>query len=297
VSTIRVFSALLAAVIGCSPAAAEYREFTGTISFQDSSPGGSAKFLPEGVSVSGSGVAWSRNGWSLSGPHRQIRSFAGVKGFTGSLTTAFGSTAGYTQMVFVSGFGPGNTVMQSPCWASAYTGCLTTNTGAPPGSRLHGKMPVRGLAERFIGPGNRVAAFPLTNAKKGLGLGGTVMGISGSEPSVRFGTWETGMVSEMNVIVESHPAKGGPIYGNVTGVGFDTRTTHGMGTVQFVTPIRTVSQPIVCPLPPCAPILGKRGAVVALTLHFAPEPARGVLLLAACGALALLGVSRRRARR
>ena len=287
----RAFVALLAAVIVCSPAAAEYREFTGTISFKDSSPGGSARFLPEGVSVSGSGVAWSHNGWSASGQHRIVRSFAGIQGFKGSLTTAFGSTGGYTQMVFVSGFGPGNTVMQPLCFAQTYVGCLTTNTVGQPW--LHGKMPVHGLAERSVN-GKRTAAFRLTsNGMTGLGLGGTLPALSGTETSVRFGTWRTAKVSEMNVVVESHPAKGGPIFSNITGIGFDTRTTMGMGMVQLVTPIRTISQPIVCPLPPCAPILGKHGAVVALTLHFAPEPARGVLLLAACGVLALLGATRK----
>lgn len=272
----RALVALLCGVLIAAPAPAAYYEFTGTLSFADPSPGGSARFLPEGVSLSGSGVAYSSNGT----PFRQIGSFAGVQGFTGSLTTSFGSTAGYTQMVFVSGIGPG---MHCPLGViPPPTGCFTTNTVGQP--RLHGKMPVRGLAERFAA-GKRNAAFRLTTAgKTGLGLGGTLPAISGSEPSVRFGTWTTGTVSEKNVVVESHPAKGGPVLGNITGMGSDNRTSMGMGTVQFVTPIRTVG---LLGLP------GQRAAIAKLTLNFAPEPGRAALLLAGCFALVILGASRK----
>ena len=274
----RALVALLCGVLIAAPAPAAYYEFTGTLSFVDPSPGGSARFLPEGVGVSGSGVADSNSG--VQG-FRWIYGFGAVKGFAGALTTNFGSTGGYTQKAFLSGVGLDK---------------FTTNTVGQP--YLHGKMAVRGLAERLFN-GNRTVAFPLTvGMSKGLGLGGTVMASSGTFESVRFGTWKTITVSEPNVIVESHPALGIALYGDVTGMGFDTRTASGMGMVQLVTPIRTVSQPIVCPQPPCAPILGNRGTVATLTLTFAPEPGRAVLLLSACFALVLLGAGRaRRARR
>ena len=48
-------------------------------------------------------------------------------------------------------------------------------------------------------------------------------------PSVRFGTWTTGTVSEMTVVVESHPAMGGPVLGNITGMGFDNAHVDGNG--------------------------------------------------------------------
>lgn len=268
----RVVVSLIAAVLAGGPARAAYYEFTGTISIKDASPGGSARFLPEGVSVSGSGIAFSSN----APPFRWIYGFGAVKGFTGARTTNFGSTAGYTQMVVLNGVGPDE---------------FTTNTVGQP--YLHGKMAVRGLASRFFN-GDPTAAFPLTvGMSRGLGLGGSVMATSGTFQSVRFGTWKTITVSEPNVIVESHPAMSSVVYGNITGMGFDDRTTMGMGTVQFVTPIRTVSQPVVCPLPlpPCAPIPA-RGAVAVLTLTFTPEPGRAALLLAASSALALLGVRR-----
>jgi hypothetical protein len=279
-----VIFALLTAVLAAGPARAAYYEFTGTLSFKDPSPGGSARFLPEGVSVSGSGVAYS------SAPQfRWIYGFGAVKGFTGSRTTNFGSTAGYTQRAFVSGFGPGSNSMHT-CFPPSSAGCFTTNTVGQ--WWLHGKMGVPGLAERF-GPGARNAAFPLTvGMSRGLGLGGTVMASSGTFPSVRFGTWRTITVSEPNVVIESHPAMGTVVYGDVTGMGFDTRTPSGMGTVQFVTPIRTVSQPVICPLPPCAPVPEKYGAVAVLTLTFAPEPGRAALLIAACLSLVLLGARR-----
>jgi len=246
------------------PARANYYHFTGTFSLPDSSPGGSARFLPEGVGVSGSGVAYSRN----APPNRAIHGFGAVKGFTGALTTVLGSTGGYTQQVFLSGIGPGS---------------FTTNTVGQP--RLHGKLAVRGLAERLIN-GNRTAAFPLTaGGSKGLGLDGTLMASSGTFPSVRFGTWTTGTVVESNVIVETHPAMGSVVFGDLSAMGFDNRTPLGMGTVQFVTPIRTVG---LLGMP------GNRAAIGALTLTFAPEPGRAVLLLVACAALSLLGARRSR---
>ncbi len=208
--------------------------------------------------------------------HQTISRFGAIQGFTGAGTTNSGSTAGYTQRVVLNGVTPQ---------------VLTNNTVGQP--YLHGKFAVRGLAERF-GPSGRTAAFPLTGGmSKGLGLGGTLMVVSGTFPSVQFGTWTTHTVKLKSVIVASHPAQGGPVFGDISAMGFDARTNSGMGDVQLVTPVRTVSQLPVCPLPPCAPVLGNRGAIVALTLHFAPEPSRGAMLFGACLALAWLG--RRRA--
>ncbi len=247
----RALFGLIAAVLAAAPATANYYEFTGTISFSDSSK----RFLPEGKSLSGSGV-----GFSSGAPSNEVR-LSVVNGFTGTLQTAFGSTVGYTQQAFLTNVGTGKFNESSPV------------------AGLHGKWAVGGLARR-----NNYASFPLTaNEMTGLGLGGTLPAFKGSTPSVRFGTWTTGTVVETNVITESHPAMGSVFYGSLSVMGFDKRTSLGMGTVQFVTPIRTVG---------LLGVPGNRAAIGTLTLTFAPEPGRAALLIGGGTAVALLGARR-----
>lgn len=247
ISILRTLLALVAISLVAASAHAEYFEYTGKLEF-----GGSPRFLPKGVTVSGSGT-----GVSSVSPNEIDLSV--VNGFTGTLQTMFVLTAGWTQQAFLTTAGAGD----------------FSKPSAPAG--LHGKMAVGGIAKRLVSK-NPYAAFPLTKGgMTGLGLGGTLPAISGKTPAVKFGTWTTRTVVVTNVIVASPSGK----IGNLVAKGSDARTTMGMGTVQLVTPIRTVSG-----------TPNDRGAIAKLSLTFAPEPSRGVLLLAGCAALALLGVSR-----
>jgi hypothetical protein len=134
---LRLLIALLAAAIA-APASADYYQFTGTFSFAKSSEG----FLPTGVSVSGSGVAsFNPNAIDL----------VQVAGFTGTLQTSFGSTAGYSQKAFITRIGDGS--FSKP-----------TSSG-----KLRGRLGVGGLG-RYSGPGSNTFSFPLTaNEMTGLG--------------------------------------------------------------------------------------------------------------------------------
>ena len=256
--------ALLAWIIcAClaSPAAAAYYQFTGTFSISARSP----RFLPQGTIASGSGI-----GISGLAPKNEIRDLAGVAGFAGPLTTSvLSGGVGYTRKASLTGIGDAN-------FAATLLG------------KLQGELAVGGVAQRFVN-GVATGKFPLTtSATAGLGLGGTVPQISGtSTVKVRFDTWTTGSVVEAGVVTQSLPAKGVIVFGNVVGKGSDNRTSMGMGTVQLVSPIRTVG---------FLGVPGDRAAIAKLSLTFAPEPGRGALLLAGCAALALLGASRRRAR-
>jgi hypothetical protein len=261
----RSLLALLAAVPVSAPAGAAYYEFTGTIAILESSPG----FLFQGVSVSGSGI-----GFSSRAPSNEIRSFAGVSGFTGAWTqTYFQPTAGFvfTTNLAITGIGDAS-------FAAASIGTR--------GPVLLGELGVRGLFRHRKQPYHRdpthtTTSFPLTvDQTAGLGLGGTVPNMGTANFSVRFGTWRTATVWEQLVITGMGNS------GTISAMGFDARTDAGMGTVQLVTPVRTISGLVPIPAP------GDRAAVVALTLHFAPEPGRGALLLA--GSLALLGLARGR---
>jgi hypothetical protein len=241
-----------------APAAANYYEFTGTISIAASSP----RFLPKGAIASGSGIG-------VSGvlPKNEIVQLAGVKGFSGSLATTFVSGANYTRQASISAIGAAN-------FAKALPG------------NLHGVLAAGGLAQRFVG-GVATGAFALTSQRTaGLGLGGTLPQLSGtSTVNVRFDTWTTGTAIEAGVVTQSLPAKGIIVIGNLVGMGSDNRTSRGMGTVQLVSPIRTVG---LLGLP------GDRAAIAKLSLTFAPEPGRAALLFAGCAALSLLGVAQKR---
>jgi hypothetical protein len=250
------FLALISAVLSGASAAADYYQFTGSLSI----PVSSRRFLPMGsASVSGSGV-----GFSGVSPSNAIH-LSVVNGFTGTLQTAFGSTGGFTQQAFFTAIGD-------------------ADFSKPAKGKLHGKMAVGGLGRRRIN-GSPYAGFPFTKgAITGLGLGGTLPAFSGQTPVVKFGTWTTGTVAVPAVIIEENPALGTYTLGTISAKGADARTTMGMGTVQFVTPIRTTSG-----------VPANRAAIAKLTLTFAPEPGRAVPLLVGCLALALLGTRRARA--
>jgi len=254
----------LCAWIACaglaSPAAAAYYQFTGTFSISASSP----RFLPKGVVASGSGIGVSRVT-----PTNEIGDFTAVNGFTGPLTTTFVSGVSYKRKASLTGIGD-----------ASFTKPLFGNLG--------GELAIGGVAQRFAN-GVATGKFPLTKARTlGLGLGGTVPQISGtSSVKVKFDTWTTGTVALAGVVTQSLPAKGVIVFGNLVGMGSDNRTSMGMGTVQLVTPIRTVG---FLGLP------GERAAIAKLSLTFAPEPHRGGLLLAGCGVLALLGARRANSR-
>ncbi len=257
----RALFAWIACVWLAAPAGAAYYQFTATFSVSASSP----RFLPKGVVASGSGI-----GVSGVAPKNEIRNLAGVAGFAGPLTsTVMSGGVGYTRKAALTGIGE-----------ASFAGTLL--------GKLQGELAVGGIAQRFVN-GVGTGKFPLTtSATAGLGLGGTVPQISGtSTVKVRFDTWTTGTVVEAGVVTQSLPAKGVIVFGNLVGKGSDSRTSMGMGTVQLVSPIRTVG---------FLGVPGDRAAIAKLSLTFAPEPGRGALLLAGCAALALLGASRRRAR-
>ena len=244
--------ALIAALLAGAPARSDYYVFTGALSF----PEGSRRFLPRSGSVSGSGVAFS----SVA-PSNEIH-LSVVNGFTGTLSTVFGSTAGYSQQAFLTQVGKGDFSDPGP-------------------GNLRGKLAVGGMGRRR-GPGGTYAQFPFTTAgMTGLGLGGTLPAVKGPEPAVRFGTWTIGPRHESGVITTSMIVFGQFMYGTVSDAGFDKLTTMGMGAVQLVTPIRTVSG-----------VPGDRAAFARLTLNFAPEPGRAALLLAGSTAVAVLGARR-----
>ena len=90
--------ALIAALLAGAPARSDYYLFTGALSF----PEGSRRFLPRSGSISGSGVAFS----SVA-PSNEIH-LSVVNGFTGTLSTVFGSTAGYSQQAFLTQVGKGD---------------------------------------------------------------------------------------------------------------------------------------------------------------------------------------------
>lgn len=249
---------LLFAALTSAPAAANYYQFTGTISIVESSK----RFFPRDVSVSGAGV-----GFSSRLPANEIRSFRAVSGFTGTVSTVFGSTGGFQQKAIITRVGD----------------AAFSKPSAPAG--LKGRMAVGGVL-RLVANGT-YAAFPLTsNGTIGLGLGGTVpanLHVPGFSSSLRFGTWTTGTVLETGVVGTSHPVMGSFTTRTISAMGYDARTPSGMGTVQLVTPIRVLSG-----------YPTDRAAIAALTLHFAPEPGRGALLLGGGVALALVGRLRRR---
>lgn len=244
-----VLLAVVALLAALSASAATYYEFTGTLAVLDSSP----RFLPSSLSASGSGI-----GVSSRVPVNEIRGFAGVTGFTGTATsTDFIATGGFvlSQSARVEGIGDG------------------TFTGA--GGPLHGPLPVQGnFLSQWAPSGTTVDRFPFTTmGTAGLGLGGVV---PGSSAPVTFGTWTTGLVT----VAVSTGSYHNPNPALLAAQGYDHRTPSGMGAVRLVTPARTVTT-----------TFGgwqQRGAIVALTLHFAPEPARGLALFAGGVALALL---------
>ncbi len=252
-----VIYALTATALLTLSASADYYEFTGTFSF----PKGSKGFLPRAVSISGSGVASS----SVAPNEIQL---AFVDGFTGTLETAYFSTAGATAQAFITNVGDGK-------------------FSKPGGSGgLRGKMGFGGLARLLSGGMTAVSWMLTANETKGLGLAGTVPTMS-NKNWVRYATWTTGKVVEKDVFLSRNLFKGTVMYGTLSATGFDDRTPLGMGTVQFVTPIRTVDQ------------IGNPWIIAAigeLKLTFAPEPGRAALLVSGALALAVLGVRRTRSR-
>jgi hypothetical protein len=253
----RALFAFVSVLLLATRAGAEFYQFTGTLSIHNGSP----DFLPRNAEVSGSGV-----GFSSRFPINEIRSFGGVSGFTGSAQTkGFLGTAGFVMVNTVELDGIGN-----PAFA-----------GAP----LRGKMRVPGLYRQKYSWGQIFLSTPLTQAgTTGLGLGGTRPIDAQTTSSLRFATWTTGSVSEMQVL--TGPSTFMAMTGTIKSNGFDLRTPAGLGVVQFVTPVRAEHQ-----------FITNRAAFAVLRLVFAPEPRRGLLLLAGSLAVLWLGAIRRGVRR
>lgn len=242
----RALFAFVSVLLLATRSGAAFYEFTGTLSISDGSP----DFLPRTAAVSGSGV-----GFSSRSPINEVRSFGDVSGFTGSATTkGFVGTGGFMMIHTLELDGIGNPAF----------------IGAP----LRGKMRVPGLFRQKYATGAIFHSTPLTRASvTGLGLGGTRPINGQTTESLRFRTWTTGIVSEMQVL--TGPSTFLARTGTIKGQGFDLRTPEGMGVVQLVTPIRAQST-----------FVTERAAIAVLRLEFAPEPRRGLLLLA--GSLAIL---------
>lgn len=239
-------AAVLVATAFTGPSGAALREFTGTVAVSEQS--GNTNIPP--TSGAGTGVANSFQ----SGPN-VVNGFAGVTGFMDVATSP--TFVGGTLTLEFSGIGPAS--------------FAATTLGV-----LRGPMPVRGAFFHMTTPAGPAATLlELTSMSSvGLGLGGTLGGISGS--AHHFATWRTGTVTLTSVFTQ-----GGAI-GSTTVMGFDNRTASGMGVVQLVTP--TVIE--ISGLP------ADLFYVTRLTLEFTPEPSRMVLLVS--GSLALLLLARRR---
>ncbi len=121
-----------------------------------------------------------------------------------------------------------------------------------------------------LGSGVFSPAFPR------IGFGGVEFSLSGQR-FLRGGVWTTGPTTVS--IVNSRQS---PTFARHSAQGYDNRSVSGGGRIQFVTPIRIVSQLDRYELP----------AFGIMTLEFVPEPAALVAL--AAGALGLFAVARSR---